>query len=328
MKNRITELLKVTYPILQGGMLWLATAELAAAVSNAGGLGIISPYAGMPKTGDPLDNLKKQIARARELTSQPFGVNIPLDLRQAEEFIRLVLEESVGIIVTAAGNPAQYTGWLKDGGLKVLHVISSVQQACKAEASGVDAIVAEGVEAGAHNGRDEIPLFSLLPQVADRVSIPVIAAGGIADARGWVAAAALGAEGIQMGTRFIAVTENIAHSNYKQAILNAGDTDTVITTRQLVPARSLKTAFTRALLELEQTGASRQELAAFLGYRRSWDSQIAGKLDEGEAFCGASAGLIREIVPVARVFQELVDGYERLSDELGKTRRPVQERLP
>jgi enoyl-[acyl-carrier protein] reductase II len=309
-RTRICYLFKIDYPILQGGMLWLATAELAAAVSNAGALGMISPFAGMERNGDPLENLRLQIARTRKLTKKPFGINIPLDLDQSGILIDTILKEKVNIVVTAAGDPHHYTEVLRKEGIKVLHVVSTAKQAQSAESCKADAVIVEGVEAAAHLGFDEIPLFSLIPQVADVVSIPVIAAGGIADARGVVAAFALGAEGVQLGTRFVAVEENIAHSKYKQAILNAEDTDTAITCRKLLPTRSLKTEFTRRLLELEESGASATDIREFLGYSRARTGQIEGDLENGEAYSGASAGLIKEILPAAEVVQRLVEDYQ------------------
>lgn len=309
-RTRICYLLKIDYPILQGGMLWLATAELAAAVSNAGALGMISPFAGMERNGDPLENLRFQIARTRKLTKKPFGINIPLDLDQSGILIDTILKEKVNIVVTAAGDPHHYTEVLRKEGIKVLHVVSTAKQAQSAESCKADAVIVEGVEAAAHLGFDEIPLFSLIPQVADVVSIPVIAAGGIADARGVVAAFALGAEGVQLGTRFVAVEENIAHSKYKQAILNAEDTDTAITCRKLLPTRSLRTEFTRRLLELEESGASASDIRNFLGYSRARTGQIEGDLENGEAYSGASAGLIKEILPAAEVVQRLVGEYQ------------------
>jgi len=196
--------------------------------------------------------------------------------------------------------------------VKVLHVVSNVKQAQIAESCGVNAVIAEGVEAAAHLGFDELPLFSLIPQVADAVSIPIIAAGGIVDARGLVAAITLGAEGVQLGTRFVAVEENIANPKYKQAILEAKDTDTIITCRRMLPTRSLKTDFTRCLLELEESGASADDIRNFLGYSRARTGQLEGDLENGEAYCGASAGLIKEIIPAAMVVQNLVEGYEKI----------------
>ena len=315
MKNtRISDLLGIRYPIIQGGMLWLATAELAAAVSNAGALGVISPLAGMKRDGDPATNLKAQIAKAGDLTKRPFGVNIPLDLTQSGSFIDVVLRQEVAVVITAAGNPGYYTEVLKRAGIRVLHVVSSVWQAQNAERCKVDAIIAEGVEAAAHNGLDELPLFSLVPQVADSVTIPMIAAGGIVDSRGIVAAISLGAEGVQLGTRFVAVEENIAHPRYKQAILDARDTDTVITCRRLLPTRSLKTEFSRQLMELEEAGGSADEIRDLLGYRRARRGQLEGDLSEGEAYCGASAGLVKEILPAGEVVRILVEGYRKIID--------------
>jgi len=315
-RTRICDLLGIKYPIIQGGMLWLATAELAAAVSNAGALGIISPLAGMERHGDPFENLKTQITRAKDLTRRPLGVNIPLDLEYSGLLIDLVLKEGVGIVVTSAGSPEHYTELLRREGIKVLHVVSSVRQAQNAESCNVDAVIAEGVEAAAHNGRDEIPLFSLIPQVADSISIPVIAAGGIVDARGVVAAICLGADGVQLGTRFVAVKENIASPKYKQAIINAKDTDTVITCRKLVPTRSLRAEFSRRLLELEESGASADDIRTFLGYSRARKGQLEGDLVNGEAYCGASAGLIKEILPAALVVRKLVEGYQEILKKL------------
>lgn len=311
-ETRVCTLLGIQYPILQGGMLWLATAELAAAVSNAGALGIISPLAGMETYGNPSENLKNQLRKMRRLTNKPFGVNIPLDLPYSGMLIDTILSEKVGIVVTAAGSPLHYTELLKQTGTKVLHVVSTVSQAQKAEACNIDGVIAQGVEAAARNGIDELPLFSLIPQVADLASIPVIAAGGIVDARGVVAAFSLGAEGVQLGTRFVVVDENIAHPKYKQAIIEAKDTDTVITCRKLLPTRSLKTEFSRRLLELEESGASVEEIRNFLGYSRARKGQLEGDLVEGEAYCGASAGLLKEIIPAGMVIQRLVKEYHEI----------------
>jgi enoyl-[acyl-carrier protein] reductase II len=315
-KTRVCELLEVEYPIIQGGMLWLATAELAAAVSNAGGLGVISPFAGMEKDGDSSENLRLQITKVRDLTPKPFGVNIPLYLQQSGVFIDVLLKEGIPIAITSGGDPHHYTELLHQEGMKVLHVVSSVKQARIAESCKVDAVIVEGVEAGAYVGLDEIPLFSLIPQVADVVSVPIIAAGGIVDARGVVAAFALGAEGVQLGTRFIAVEENIANPKYKQAIIEAKDTDTMITCRKLLPTRSLKTEFTRRLLELEERVASAEEIRAFLGYSRARKGQIEGDLLNGELYAGASVGLIKEILPAATVIRGLIEGYEKIIQKI------------
>jgi len=317
-KTRICELLNIEYPIIQSGMLWLANAELAATVSNSGALGIISPLAGMERHEGASKNLRLQISNAQKLTEKPFGVNIPLDLAQSGILVDVILKEEVGIVVTSAGNPAYYTELLHQNGVTIMHVVSSIKQAQMAESCNVAAIIVEGVEAAGHIGFDELPLFSLLPQVVDAVNIPVIAAGGIVDARGVVAAFSLGAEGVQLGTRFVAVKESIAHPYYKQAIIEAKDTDTVITCRKLLPTRSLKTEFSRKLLDLEKSGASASDIRDFLGYSRARKGQLEGDLANGEAYCGTSAGLIREIIPVAVVVQNLVEGYEEIIENLRK----------
>jgi len=308
-KNRITDLLGIEYPIIQGGMLWIATAELAAAVSNAGAMGVVSPLAGMEKDSEPVVNLENQLQQVKKLTQNPFGVNIPLDLPYADELIEMAISHKSGIVITAAGNPERFSTRLKDKGITTFHVISSVKQALKAESCGVDGIVAEGVEAAAHNGIDEIPLFALIPQVVDAVSVPVIAAGGIVDARGVVAALALGAEGVQLGTRFVVVDENEAHINYKKAITHASDTDTVIAGHNTLPTRSLKTDFSNTIIELERSGASVEVIRDFIGYRSNRNAQLDGNLDAGEAYCGASAGLIKEVLSVEEVIRQIVEGY-------------------
>jgi enoyl-[acyl-carrier protein] reductase II len=311
-RTRVCDLLQIEYPIIQGSMLWLSTAELAAAVSNAGGLGVLSPFAGMEKNGDPSKNLRFQITKMRDRTEKPLAVNIPLYLKQSGILIDVILEKEVSIAITSGGNPGTFTELLHQQGMRVLHVVSSVKQAQKAESCKVDALIVEGVEAAAYVGFDEIPLFSLIPQVADVVAIPIIAAGGIVDARGVVAAFALGAEGVQLGTRFVAVEENIAHLNYKQAIIDAKDTDTVITCRKVLPTRSLKTELTSRLLELEASGASADAIRDFLGTSRARKGQIEGDLVNGEVYGGSSAGLIKDILPAATVIQKLVDGFEEI----------------
>jgi enoyl-[acyl-carrier protein] reductase II len=299
-------LLGIRHPILQGGMLWLADAELAASVSNAGALGTISPYAGMREDGNPLENLQLQIHRTRQLTDQPFAVNIPLDLPTSGLLINLLLEESVKIVVTAAGSPELFTELLHSSRIRVLHVVSSVAQARFAQSCGVDAVIAEGAEAGGRIGRDELPLFSLIPQVADAVSIPVIAAGGIVDGRGMAAALVLGADAVQLGTRFIATEECIAHPNYKKAILNASDTDTIVAGRALVPARRIKSTFPLKLSYMERSGVGADALQEFTGRGRARKAQLEGDMETGDPFAGSSAGMIREILPVQEVVEALV----------------------
>jgi len=227
-RTMICDLLGIEYPIIQGGMTWIANAELAAAVSSAGGFGLISPNAGMAETGNILDNLRRQIKKAKSLTDKPFGVNFALQMPGVKELLDVAIEEKIPAVTTSAGNPATYTSYLKEAGVKVLHVVASVRHATGAEKRGVDAVIAEGYEAGGHNGLDELTTFTLVPQVVDAVKVPVVAAGGIADARGFIAALSLGAEGVQIGTRFVATLECIAHSNAKEAIVKAIDTGTAI----------------------------------------------------------------------------------------------------
>jgi enoyl-[acyl-carrier protein] reductase II len=303
----------VEYPILQGGMLWIASAELVAAVSNAGALGVLSPYAGMEENGDALQNLRLQIQRTRERTRKPFGVNIPLDLPSGGLLIDMLMGEQVPIAVTAAGDPKLYTELLRSAGIRVAHVVSSVTQARRAEACGVDAVIAEGTEAGGRLGHDELSLMSLVPLVADAVSVPVIAAGGIVDGRGLAAAFALGAKGVQLGTRFVATEECIAHPNYKQAIVDARESDTVVTRRAIVPTRSIKHGFARELAVLERSGASAESIRAFIGRGRARKAQIEGDQENGDAYAGSSVGLIKEILPASEVIENMIKIYKTLS---------------
>jgi enoyl-[acyl-carrier protein] reductase II len=309
--TRLCDLLGIEYPIIQGGMVWIANAELAAAVSNAGGLGLISANAGMSLNGDQVENLKKQIEITKGLTSKPFGVNLPiLNNPQIEALVDAVIKAKVKVVVTAAGNPALYTSRFKEAGIKVLHLVAAVRHAQSAERRGVDAVIAEGYEAGGHNGLDELTTLTLVPQVVDAVAIPVVAAGGIADARGVVAALALGADGVQMGTRFVATRECAAHQNFKDAIVKASDTDTAITGRKLGPTRILKNEIATKLLDMEAVGASAEELLDFIGSSRSRTGQFEGDLANGEAYCGSIAGMIKEIKSVAEIIQNIVDDYD------------------
>jgi enoyl-[acyl-carrier protein] reductase II len=316
-KTRLCNMLGIEYPIIQGGMVWIANGELAAAVSDAGGLGLISPTAGMSRDGDQVDNLKRQIHIARGLTSKPFGANLPLlHNPQIEGLIAAAIDEGVEVVVTAAGSPGLYTDRLKEAGIKVLHLVASVRHAQSAEKRGVDGVIAEGCEAGGHNGMDEISTFALIPQVVDAVGIPVVAAGGIADARGVVAALALGADGVQMGTRFVATHECIAHPKFKEAIIQANDNDTIITGRKLGPIRILKNELAATIVEMEGAGASVEELIAFIGSGRSRTGQLEGDLANGETYCGSIAGMIKEIKGAGEVIRSIVDNYETVLDGL------------
>jgi len=311
-QTRICDILGIEYPIIQGGMTWVANAELAAAVSAAGGLGLISPNAGMAPDGNMVENLRKQIKKAKSLTNKPVGVNLPIQTVEVKDLIGVIVEEDVKVVSVSAGSPSLYTGIFKAAGIKVLHVVASVRHAKSAEKYGVDAVIAEGYEAGGHNGADELPTMVLVPQVVDTVSIPVVAAGGIADARGFVAAMALGAEGVQIGTRFVATRECVAHSNFKKAIVEASDIGTAITARKLGPARILKGDLASKILELEAKGATAEELLAFIGAGRARAGQLDGDLVKGEAYCGAIAGMIKDIVGAGDVVRGIVDGYGKV----------------
>lgn len=316
-RTRLCDLLGIEYPIIQGGMVWIANAELAAAVSNAGGLGLISPNAGTSPNDDQVENLKEQIEIAKSLTSKPFGVNLPiLNNPQIEELVTAVIDAKIKVAVTAAGNPALYTSRFKEAGIKVLHLVAAVRHAQSAERRGVDAVIAEGYEAGGHNGLDELTTFTLIPQVVDAVTIPVVAAGGIADARGVVAALALGADGVQMGTRFVATQECAAHQNFKEAIIKASDTDTTITGRKIGPTRILKNEVAAKILEMEASGASAEELLAFIGSSRSRRGQFEGDMVNGEAYCGSIAGMVKEIKSVSDVIRSITDNYDTVLDNL------------
>ncbi|HTY63719.1 MAG TPA: nitronate monooxygenase [Acidobacteriota bacterium] len=310
--NRVCDLFGIEYPILQGGMLWLASAELASAVSNAGALGVLSPYAGMDGNGDPLQTLRSQIHRTNNRTSKPFGVNIPIDLPVGGLLVDILLQERIRIAITAAGDPKIYTDLLHSAGIRVAHVVSSVKQARRAEACGVDAVIAEGMEAGGRIGPNALSLISLVPLIADAVSLPVIAAGGIVDGRGLAAAFALGADGVQLGTRFAATEECIAHPNYKQAIVDAKESDTVVTRRASIPTRSIRRGFTAELEVLEKSGASAESIQAFVGRGRARKAQLEGDLEAGDAYAGSSVGLIREILPAAEVIEKLIKAYREI----------------
>lgn len=320
MKTRLCHLLGIEYPIIQGGMSLIANAELAAAVSNAGGLGVISPNAGMAPEADMVENLRRQIRKAHRLTSKPFGVNLPLTQVMINELIEVAINERVSVAVTGRGNPAIYTSYLKEAGVKVLHVVASVKHARKAEEGGVDTVIAEGFESGGHGGFDEVPTFVLVPQVVDAVAIPVVAAGGIADARGLIAALALGAEGVQIGTRFFASTECIAHQKAKEAIVRASDTDTVMTCRRFEPGRVLKNEVAARVVEMESSGATASEILDFLGTNRGRQGELDGDLVNGEVYCGAIAGMIKEIVSAREIVNSLIDDSAEVVARLNRIR--------
>ena len=300
--NRICELLGIEYPIIQGGMAWVATAELAAAVSNAGGLGLIA--AG----GAPADVVREQIKKARTLTDKPFGVNVMLMSPFSDEVMEVVIEEKPAVVATGAGNPGKYIERLKEAGIKIMPVIASVAMAKRMEKAGADAVIAEGTEAGGHIG--ELTTMVLTPQVVDAVSIPVVSAGGYADSRGTKAAFALGADGLQVGTRFICSTECIAHENYKNAVLKAKDRDAVVTGRSTgAPVRALKNKLTKEYQRLEKEGASAEEIEELGvgGLRRAFQD---GDIENGSLMAGQSAAMVHEIQPCAEIVKDYFKDVE------------------
>jgi enoyl-[acyl-carrier protein] reductase II len=302
--QRLIKFFGVDVPIIQAGMVWAAGAKLAAAVSNAGGLGLIGSGSMKP------DLLRDQIRKARSLTDKPFGVNIPLLRGDSDELVQAALEEEVRIFFTSAGSPKKFTPMLKERDCRVVHVVPTVAFAKKVEEAGCDAVVAEGFEAGGHNGIDEVTTFALLPQVVDAVNIPVIAAGGITDGRGIAAALALGAAGVQMGTRFAATVESSAHDNYKRAVVESGDTSTTLLLSKIGPARMIRNEWTARIAEVEARGASAEELRELLGSKRERLGIFEGNLAEGQVEAGQGAGLIREIPTAGELIQRLVAEYE------------------
>jgi enoyl-[acyl-carrier protein] reductase II len=301
MKTRVTELLGIDYPIIQAGMIWCSGWELASAVSNAGGLGIIGAGSMYPEI------LREQIQKCKEATSKPFGVNVPLLYPNIEAHMQTIVDENVPVVFTSAGNPSTWTAWLKERGVKVVvHVIANTKFALKAQAAGVDAIVAEGFEAGGHNGREETTTLVLIPQIVDQVNIPVIAAGGIATGRQMAACFTLGAEAVQVGSRFIATPESSAHAAFKERILTSVEGDTRLSLKTLTPVRLLHNDFAARVQEAEQRGASREELTEMLGRGRAKKGMFEGDLSEGELEVGQVSSMIRVLKPAADVVHELM----------------------
>ena len=304
MGNRVCELFGIKYPIIQGGMVWVSGAKLAAAVSNAGGLGLIGAGSMKP------DLLREHIKKAKNLTDKPFGVNIPIFSNYSEEQVKVALEEGVKIFFMSAGSPKKYTPYLKEKGCTVVHVTSTPTLAKKCEDAGVDAVVVEGFEAGGHNGRDELTTFVLIPQTKKIVNIPIIAAGGIATGEGIAAALALGADGVQIGTRFAATVESSAHENYKKALINAKDTDTMIYLKSIIPVRLVKNSLTVKIEELEKRCADVEEFKKVLGESPAKRAIFDGDIDNGEIEAGQIAGMIDDIPTVSEVFERLIKEYE------------------
>lgn len=304
MKTRITDLFGIHVPIIQGGMVWVSGWKLAAAVSNAGALGLIGAGSMKP------DLLREHIRQCAAATDKPFGVNIPLLRGDIQELIDVILDEKVQIVFTSAGHPGRHIERFKKAGCRVVHVVANVKQALKAQEVGCDAVVAEGFEAGGHNGLDEITTLALIPQVADTVTIPVIAAGGIADGRGMLAALALGAEGVQIGTRFAATLESSAHENYKQRIVDAKDGDTIITYRQILPVRALRNPFMESVLKEEtERGMTRERMMELHAKGRERKGIFEGNWEEGEMEMGQSSGLVKDVIPAAEVVVRMMAEY-------------------
>ena len=304
--NRICKLFSIQVPIIQAGMVWCSGWRLATAVSNAGGLGLLGAGSMYPEV------LRQHIQATKDHTDKPFGVNVPLLYPEIDKLMQIIREEQVNIVFTSAGNPGTWTQELKGYGITVVHVVSSVKFAKKAADAGVDAVVAEGFEAGGHNGREETTSMVLIPMVADAVSIPVIAAGGIADGRAMLAAEALGAEGVQVGSRFAASLESSAHERFKQRVTTSNEGDTILTLKQVTPVRLIKNKFYQQVFEAEQRGASREELVQLLGNRRSKIGIFEGDIDEGELEIGQVAAAVRKIEPAAAILNEMWAGYINL----------------
>lgn len=298
-KNRITELFKIQYPIIQAGMVWASGWRLVTAVSNAGGLGILGAGSMYPNV------LREQIQKTKAATAKPFAVNLPLLYPNIQEHIQIIIEEKVPIVFTSAGNPKTYTGLLKEAGIIVVHVVSSSLFAQKAEAAGCDAVVAEGFEAGGHNGREETTTMVLIPAVRAAINIPLIAAGGIATGRQMLAAMILGADAVQIGSRFVCSEEASSHIAFKEAIIQSKEGDTQLSLKKLVPVRLLKNPFAQAIQEADKNGASAEELEKILGKARAKKGMFEGDLVEGELEIGQVSSLIKEIKPAAAIVAEI-----------------------
>ena len=302
--NKITQLFNIKYPIVQGGMVWVSGWKLASAVSNAGGLGLIGAGSMYP------DVLREHIQKCKKATDNPFGVNVPMLYPQVDELMDIIVEEDVKIVFTSAGNPKIWTSFLKERGITVVHVVSSVKFALKAEQAGVDAVVCEGFEAGGHNGREETTTFTLIPMVKEHLKIPIIAAGGIGNGRGMLAAMVLGADGVQIGSRFAASIESSAHKNFKQKIIEVKDGDTQLTLKELAPVRLIKNKFYNEIEDLYKTNPSNEELKELLGRARAKKGIFEGDLIQGELEIGQIAGIINEVKSSKDILEEIISDFE------------------
>jgi len=301
--NKITQLFGIKYPIIQGGMIWNSGYKLASAVSNAGGLGLIGAGSMYPEV------LREHIQKCKKATSNPFGVNVPMLYANIEEIMQIIVEEGVKIVFTSAGNPKTWTSFLKEKGIIVVHVVSSSKFALKAQEAGVDAVVAEGFEAGGHNGREETTTLTLIPMVKENISIPLIAAGGIATGKGMLAAMVLGADGVQMGSRFAASIESSAHIDFKKTILETKEGETLVTLKELAPVRLIKNKFFNDIQEAYANCASVEDLKTLLGRARAKRGMFEGDLVEGELEIGQIAGLIHDILPVETIISNVISEF-------------------
>ncbi len=303
MRTPVTALFNIEFPIIQAGMVWCSGWRLASAVSNAGGLGLIGAGSMYPET------LRHHIRKCKTATSKPFGVNVPLLYPDIKEIMDILAEEQVKIVFTSAGDPSKWTSFLKTNNMKVLHVVANKKFAQKAEQSGVDAVVAEGFEAGGHNGREETTTLCLIPEICESVSVPVIAAGGIGSGKAMLAAMALGADAVQVGSLFAASVESSAHDNFKNAILNAREGDTKLSMKSLIPVRLMKNEFFRQVEKAEANGASRSDLMTLLGRGRAKLGMFEGNMEEGELEIGQIASAVHEIKPAAQIVREIWDDF-------------------
>ncbi len=312
--NKITTLFSIQYPIIQGGMIWCSGWELAAAVSNGGGLGLIGSGSMTPEI------LHTHIRKCKNATDKPFGVNIPLLFPHTEEFIDILIKEKVNIVFTSAGNPAKWTAYLRENGIKVVHVIANAKFAIKAEEAGVDAVVAEGFEAGGHNAREETTTMVLIPLIKQTVSIPVIAAGGICNGKGMLAAMSLGADAVQIGSRFVCAAESSAHPVFKQKILDAKEGDTMLVLKKLIPVRLLKNKFFEKVQQYESRNASPDELIELIGKERAKKGMFEGDINEGELEIGQASALINQIKPAGEIIREIIEEFEHAVKNIAGTR--------
>ncbi|WP_040251296.1 NAD(P)H-dependent flavin oxidoreductase [Psychroserpens mesophilus] len=304
MVNRITKLFNIKYPIVQAGMIWTSGWRLASAASNAGALGLIGAGSMYP------DVLREHIQKCKKATNKPFGVNVPMLYPNIEDIMNIIVEEGVKIVFTSAGNPKTWTSWLKERGITVVHVVSSVKFALKAQEAGVDAVVAEGFEAGGHNGREETTTLTLIPMVSEQLDIPLIAAGGIATGRAMLAVMILGADAVQVGSRFVASVEASSHEAFKKVVVDAQEGDTQLTLKELAPVRLIKNKFFNELQELYKKGASVEDLKAHLGRARAKRGMFEGDLEDGELEIGQIAGLIHDIKPAAQIVNDMISEFK------------------